>query len=252
MTHGWVFRILFCAALTVSAASGGEVAIPFEMSGDSLCFENKDERLRQYGPLGRLGAKRGVCQGIAGISAAFFEQGVFDPSLPKPTENEARALIDRFVHRHSGGCSVRETVPGFANLKDFCSAYPGVFLRKAIAYNTSIAAREIVPHLPLFYTIKREPIRTERQRRLLHETVESLRTKVREGKSPLVLVYSHVMNVVSVADRGPEVAITYYDSNDLSGFRSLTVQYAADGLPALGANRMLWDITPERAGVRCE
>ena len=59
-------------------------ARPFDFSVDTLCFENSDPDLAKADPiLGKLGVKKGVCQGIAGLSAAFYEHVVFDPTAPK-------------------------------------------------------------------------------------------------------------------------------------------------------------------------
>ncbi|MBL7714524.1 MAG: hypothetical protein JNL01_03585, partial [Bdellovibrionales bacterium] len=206
------------------------------------------------GPLGKLGSERGVCQGMAGITGAFFEMGRFDPSQPKPTAKQSQEIVDRLIRRHSGGCSTQELIPGYANLREFCAAHTEIFLKRSISYNASIAAVEILPTLPQFLTLKSKPVTSGSLRRQLDRTVQSLSTKLREGRIPLVMVYSHVTNVLSLTETltptGKNVKLITYDSNDFSKTRSLTIRYGNDGLPTAD-NRMIWDVTPDRRWVSC-
>lgn len=239
----------------ISLVALASAATPFQLSTDSLCFQNADPRLKQYGPLGQLGSNQGVCQGMAGIAGAFYEMGSFDPSRPKPAAKQAQEIIDRFIRRHAGGCSNQEVVPGYESLRQFCEANTEIFLKRSISYNASIAVIEILPKLPQFFILKSKPIRSERHRRQLHATVQGLIKKLNSGRAPLVMVYSHVTNVIGVSElRFPSgrknVTLTTYDSNNNQRTHSQTIAYEADGLPAL-TNRMIWDVTPDRRVVGC-
>lgn len=233
-----------------------EVSIDFDVTKDALCFQNKDSRLGNYGPLGEFGTRTGVCQGMAGTAAAFAEIVQFKPNARKLTANATKILIDQIVRLHTGNCKVTRVIPGYANLQEFCKANVELFLKKSIANNADIAVREIAVHLPQFLRLKRKPISTAREQQQLLATLQGFWKKLESGKSPLMLVYSHVVNLTAMsnellADGRTRIVLKYYDSNNNADIYSREITLDRHGLPEL-TNSMVWDVTPERAGVRCD
>lgn len=233
-----------------------EVAIDFNVATDSLCFQNKDPRLGNYGPLGEFGSRTGVCQGMAGTSAAFAEIVRFDPNARKLSPLATKTLIDQVVRLHSGNCRVTRVIPGYRNLREFCEANVEHFLKKSISYNADIAVREIALNLPQFLRLKAKPISTAREQQQLLSTLQDFWKKLEAGKSPLMLVYSHVVNLTSMStellsDGRTKITMKYYDSNDNSYIHTREVTLDRNGLPEL-TNRMIWDVTPERGSVGCD
>jgi hypothetical protein len=136
---------------------------------DQLCFLNFDPRLADSGVpvLGDYAVDHGVCQGMGGIMAAFHEGARFAPEQARPaTEADAEALLRAVMRAHAGGCgpvaaSARVAVPGFVGLREFCGAFPRLFLREAVTYNASIATVEIAPRWPEFQWRKRAKLEDE-------------------------------------------------------------------------------------------
>lgn len=227
----------------------------FVFEFDGLCFQNGTEELREFGPLGRLGDKKGVCQGMSGIVSAFHEGAVFNPSLQKLSESEAYNAIQDVVQKHTGGCrSSKVIIGGYANLQDFCKDHKKLFLSKAIAYNTDIAIREIAPQYLEFNRYKKEPVNTKAGRKKIHEAVLSLKQKLEQGRWPLMLYFSHVVSVFSVKEifengKLSKVIFAIYDSNYATSIQ-YEVNYDLDDLPAFG-QKMIWEITPERSSISC-
>ncbi len=230
-------------ALLVLLFSGLSSAQGFDMSTYALCFQNHAPELRSYGPLGRLGAKKGVCQGVSGIVSAFKENAVFNPGVQAQGPREAKSLLREVLDLYSHASPKKVTVNGYANLQEFCRARRELFLKTAIAFNASIALHEITPLLPQFWSMKGRPIVGEGERLRLHRTVERLRRSLAEGRWPLLLYYSHVVTVFSLEAHPEGVLLGVYDSNMLAPV-SYLVRYTQD-LPSEG-QRMLWEITPKR------
>lgn len=254
-----IFAFLFCSLIFVGSTEANtqtEVSIDFNVAENSLCFQNKDPRLGDHGALGRYGVKEGVCQGMAGIAAAFIENVKFNPNASKLSPVDTKTLINQIVRLHTGNCKVTRVIPGYANLQEFCKANVELFLKKSIANNADIAVREIAVHLPQFLRLKRKPISTAREQQQLLATLQGFWKKLEAGKSPLMLVYSHVVNLTAIsnellADGRTRIVLKYYDSNNNADIYSREITLGRDGLPEL-TNSMVWDVTPERAGVRCE
>ncbi len=245
------FICLFILILCVPA-----FAANFVMEKDSLCFKNADPELRNYGPMGVLGSKKGVCQGMSGIVSAFHEHAKFSPNKAKMTYNESMVALAELRRYHSGGCKLSRKVEitGYANLNEFCRAQKSLFMANAIDYNADIAVREISWSLDQFLILQDSAITSYLGRLNLHNSVESIRDRWGAGRLPLMLYYSHVVTVVSITNyykAGVRTKITFglYDSN-YSTSTEYTVHYGSDGMPKSG-QKMLWDVTPSRLTTIC-
>jgi len=139
-------------SLIFSPLSIPTLAASFQMERDGLCFKNANSELRRFGPLGELGSKQGVCQGMSGLVSAFHEHASFQPSKTKMTDNEAYHAVLDLRRLHSGGCGKNKKVKitGFANLNEFCQAHKDLLMANAIDYNADIAVREISTNLDQF------------------------------------------------------------------------------------------------------
>ena len=242
--------LLILSLLSLSVFAG------FDATKDSLCFTNMNSELRRFGPMGELGHKKGVCQGMSGLVSAFHEHAKFVPHKSKMTYNEAQAAIAELRRYHSGGCSLKKKVQikGFSNLNDFCKAHKDLFMGNAIDYNADIAVREISWKLDEFLFLQDGPINSKLNRIKMHSNVESLRERLSQGRWPLMLYYSHVVTVHSAAmfykgGKRSKVVFGLYDSN-YSRSISYEVRYGTDGLPEKG-QKMVWDVTPSRLTTLC-
>lgn len=231
-------------------------AANFVMEKDGLCFKNSDPDLAKFGPLGQLGVKKGVCQGMSGIVSAFHEHAKFSPGKSKMTYNESIAALLELRRYHSGGCKLSRKVEitGYANLNDFCKAQKGLFMAHAIDYNADIAVREISWYIDQFLILQDSKITSYLGRSNLHNHVESLRRRIGLGRWPLMLYYSHVVGVLSATNhyvngKLDKVVFGIYDSNYSSSIERV-VHYFKDGLPTAG-QKMLWDVTPSRMTTVC-
>ncbi len=211
----------------------------FLMGRDDLCFLNKDPDLAQFGIWGEIGAREGVCQGMASISKIFFENVQFKPNSPKSSDNKQRLLQALRSYRIRPAQKI--VITGYDGLYDLCSDYRNTFLQYSIELNRDIAIKDIAPLYPEFNWIQDQPIWNEAQRERLHEAVQRQLGHLARGTFPLILVYSHVMLVVDIQWVGSGYYYTYYDSNDVK-FRNWFVPYGNGQLPLLG-QRMIWDIT---------
>ncbi len=238
-------------SLLLTFMSLQSVAATFSMEKDGLCFRNADPGLRSFGPMGVLGSKKGVCQGMSGIVSAFHEHAKFSPGKSKMTYNEALAAMAELRRYHSGGCALKKNVEitGYANLNEFCRAHKSLLMANAIDYNADIAVREISWNLDEFLILQDSPITSTLGRINLHASVESLRKRLGSGRWPLMLYYSHVVGVHSVTTHKDKVVFGLYDSNYGSSIE-YTVNYAKDGLPKSG-QKMIWDTTPDRLTTVC-
>lgn len=243
-------------SILLSLLSLPVLAGTFSMEKDSLCFKNADPEMRNYGPMGVLGSKKGVCQGMSGIVSAFHEHAKFSPSKAKMTYNESMAALSELRRYHSGGCKLSRKVEikGYANLNEFCRAQKSLFMANAIDYNADIAIREISWNLDQFFVLQDSPITSYLGRLNLHSSIESIRDRWGAGRLPLMLYYSHVVTVVSITNYfkdGVRTKIVFglYDSN-YSTSTEYTIHYTSDGLPKAG-QKMLWDVTPSRLTTIC-
>lgn len=221
-------------------------ARPFDFSADTLCFENSDPDLAKADPiLGKLGVKKGVCQGIAGLSAAFYEHVVFDPTAPKELDGERKVesfIRDLRTRYRFGPSDSKVRVGGYADLKSFCADYRMVFLRQSARFNAEIAISDILPVYPSFLAHKSKSIKSSRDQDRLARFIRSVNKTLEEGRLPLILVYSHVVAVLSSQTRTGATDLLVYDSNHKAP-RTWTIALDPDGRPSLG-NRMHWEITP--------
>ena len=199
-------------------------------------------------PWGTLAVKTGACQGIAGVSAAFFENAEFRPEESAPKSRaEVRELISRVIRLHRRGwekTSEKISVPGFANLRSFCQDFKSEFLRSAVLYNRSIATHEILKDLPEFLETHGK-IHKNIQRSQLQKTLDGFELRLSRGEVPLLLYYHHVVLVYGLKrkqwDTHSEIILTVYDSNRMQ----VREMVFAPKNPDFG-NFMVWDVTPER------
>lgn len=212
----------------------------FDYNQDVLCFKNADPEMAEAAPApwGSFAVKTGACQGIAGISAAFFEHGEFNPSFSKPQNNaEVREIITRMIHQD------KVVVPGYKNLKEFCADFKSEFLRAAVLYNRDIAVQEIAKYYPQLSASKGVMKNLADQKHVLNVLV-GFEKKLLEGKLPLLLYYKHVVLVYDFEKTADAVILTVYDSNFLQP-RIMKFDLNQAQLPEL-SNKMIWDITPTR------
>jgi hypothetical protein len=228
----------------------------FNFATDGLCFRNGTEELREFGPLGRLGDEKGVCQGMSGIVSGFHEQANFQAASARLTESETFHALEDIVRRHSAGCSREKIViRGYSNLQELCRDHKRIFLSKSIAYNADIAIKEIAPLYLEFQSFKAKPVNTSSGRKKIHRAIEAIRKKLALGRWPLMLYFSHVVSVVALKDefthgKLSKVTMEIYDSNYQASLK-YEIPYDLDDLPAMG-QKMIWEITPERKLVPCE
>jgi hypothetical protein len=244
------YLILFTLLISAFKASA------FDMQKDGLCFLNANEDLKRFGPLGVLGSSKGVCQGMSGLVAAFYEHAKFVPSEEKMSDFEASVAVSELRRYHSGDCSLNKKVKisGFSNLNEFCLAHKDLLMANAIDYNTDIAIREISWNLEEFLLLKKSPMTTLYGRTKLHQNVEALRKIYRSGRQPLLLYHSHVVAVHKVTihlnkELLTKVVFGIYDSNYKTSVEYV-VHYSPDGLPTAG-QKMIWNTTPSRTTTVC-
>lgn len=221
----------------------------FNMASDGLCFTNGTPELRRFGPLGKLGDKKGICQGMSGIVSAFHENAQFAPREAKLSPAKAAQVLANLRRLHSGDCNKRIKISGYANLQEFCGDHRDLLMKNAIQYNADIAVREISWKLTEFLYYKDSKITSDSERQKLHNNIQSMRKELGRGRWPLLLYYSHVVGVFSAVERNGGVTFGIYDSN-YSHTIEIHVPYDWDGLPMAG-QKMLWDLSPRRATTIC-
>lgn len=241
---------VFGIVLGISAAHATEIVLPFDMTKDALCFKNGDPDLAKTGIpiLGSLGVNKGVCQGMAGIAAAFRENVEFVPAADVDSAKSVARSLDRAVAANRAGSRRKIEIRGYASLFDLCRANRMAFLKKAIWVNADIGVKDIfLAHYGAFQRLKKDPIGSKSDalslRRQLRDHLADAVAELREGKYPLLLYYSHVVLVRGYRDvagaSGRRVDLEVYDSNHPEALRTISVAIAADGLPA-GENPMYW------------
>lgn len=243
-----IFILLFSFSLAFANS--------FNMDTDGLCFVNHNEELKRFGPLGKLGHKKGVCQGMSGLVAAFHEHAKFKPNKDKMTDNEAFWALQELRRYHSGGCGSKKKVEitGFSNLKEFCQSHRDLLMANAIDYNADIAIREISWNLDEFLILQDSSLTTLLGRKKIQTSLENFKKQLLSGRWPLMLYYSHVVAVHSIQNefkngKLSKVVLGIYDSN-YSKSMEYAIHYSEDGLPKAG-QRMVWDITPSRLTTVC-
>lgn len=240
---GWV---LF---LGMAGARAESLDVGFDHQGQVLCFLNFDKDLRNHGLLGKWGEKKGVCQGIAGVSAAFFENASFDPDAPKVQgSKQARKLIDQVVDLYERNRAGRVTIPGYADVHAFCADYKSAFLTEVIDLNAKLAITKILGRLPGFLKKKDKKLSTRKDQLKLNKELQSILARLRQGRPAILLYFSHAILVTAAetrmdGDRAVSVELTTYNSN-FSGPGTWSIPLDSDGMPTAAANTMFWDITP--------
>jgi hypothetical protein len=243
------FLFTFLFYLPISARS-------FDITQDGLCFKNYDPVFREFGILGTLARKEGICQGMTGLVSAFYEHATFSPHQPKLTTSETIEAIEELRRYHSGACKLSRKVEikGYKNLNEFCRDHKKVFMAQTIDYNADIAIREISWKLDELFIIKNKKMVSSIERFRLHQQIESLRKKLSLGRWPLMLYYKHVIGVYAISDQYKNgklhsVILKTYDSN-YSSPSTYLIEYDLDGLPKAGY-KMIWDTTPSRLTTMC-
>ena len=228
--------------------ASANTVLPYHPETDALCFKNADPELANAGVpiLGKLGVEQGVCQGIAGVTAAFLENATFVPELPSTgNQQEVRTLIQKLVSLHQSGERSLTLITGSKNIKEFCGKNKKEVMRAAILYNAEIAADEILPLLPQLFTLKKKSLRGPGdQEQLLHE-LRSIETTLQNGRYPLMLYFKHVVMVTAFnevfSSFGREIHLTVYDSNHPDEIVTHVYPLEMNGLP-MQSNYMVWNL----------
>lgn len=211
----------------------------FDFSQDTLCFKNSDPEMGEAAPApwGNFAVKTGACQGIAGISKAFAEHAEFNSSLNKPENNsEVRELIVQMIRKNG------VVVPGYKNLKDFCTDFKSEFLRAAVLYNRDIAIAEIAKYYPQLESSKGVMKTLADQKQVLNVLL-GFDKKLQNAQLPLMLIYKHVVLVYDLKILTDAIIVTAYDSNLLQP-REMKFTLGENQLPTLD-NKLIWDVTPK-------
>lgn len=253
-----LFAGLVFASFIGSAHAGSDrvlvdVSLPFDLSTDALCFKNGDPDLAKTGIpiLGSLGVKKGVCQGIAGISAAFRENAEFFPNAPADSAASVARKMTRTLRAKRVGSRERISFRGHSSLAALCRANRMAFLKKSVWLNTDIAVKDIVPIYGSFSRLKKTPLRNFRDpealRRQLAANLAEALSELREGRYPLLLYFSHVVLVRGytdsvAADGSRRIELGIYDSNHPDALRTISLPISPDGLPS-AENSMIWILT---------
>lgn len=249
-----LLSLVFGVSMSIdSSLAASSVELPFRIEGDAVCFRNGDPDLGKTGIpiLGNLGVKKGVCQGIASISAAFRENAEFVPSADRDSAPNSQRTIASILNAHANRKAVKFMIPGFDSLGSFCRAHRMDFLRNSVWENTSISISRILPYYPEFIRVKKQPIKFQRDsfrlRKKLGAALAQVHSELTAGKYPLLLYFSHVVMVRGyreiAGESGTQVELEVYDSNHLETLRKITVQLDSDGFPS-GENPMYWVVTP--------
>lgn len=239
-------KILLALHLLFSSYVHANIQLPFHPEADALCFRNADPDLAKVGIpiLGKFGVNEGVCQGIAGVTAAFLENAQFEPSMQFLESSEK--IIHQLVESHRRGLRVKTIVPGSKNIREFCDKNKREFMREAILYNADLATRKILPHISLLFTLKKNHLRGPEDQSMLMNHLRSLEETLLNGRYPLMLYFKHVVMVTSfkekISDSGERwIELETYDSNLPEAMVVHLFKLNLDGLPAL-ANYMVWNI----------
>jgi hypothetical protein len=237
-------------SLSFNLNADADVALPYSPLTDALCFKNADPELSQVGVpiLGSLGVKQGICQGMAGVTAAFLENAQFEPEVQSTTSDaEVRSLIQKLVSLHQHVSREAVVINGSKNISDFCVKNKKEIMRASIFYNAEIATHEILPLLPEFYAVEKENLRGPQDQLRLQSELQSIEDTLKSGQYPQMLYFKHVVMVTEYKEvmsaSGREIHLSVYDSNHPEQIVEHVFSLEMTGLPNL-ANYMVWDITP--------
>ena len=205
----------------VHQASDFHVEMPFHHATDSLCFGNGHDGFTHAGsfPFNLIGESNGVCQGISGIASAFMRNVRFSPSRPRPTRGEAEDMISLASAFSINGCLHPFTIPGFANMREFCAVY-GHELRTAVLdMNLAIAMGQIFDQIGEYSSLREFGA----IRRRTQATLQSVIAGLIASRRPLLLYRSHVVMVNSAERReatlnnvtGTWLILGIYDPNHM-------------------------------------
>lgn len=254
--------LLNLPAFAIAPGLLSNTILGFKVEADTLCFQNASPIIEELGPrpFGRVGSREGICQGMAGVSAAFFQHAQFEPTQTKRlTQREARRRVHQLIRLHKNNCPTNRKVkfPGYTNLKSFCKDYTNVLVDRATLYNFGLVMREVFKDLPQFLIQKNIPITRRRHQRQLNRTLESIHQSIESGEPALLLYHSHVVMVYGFEvhknsnGRPDSVNLLIYDSNmrqpafPNSIPHHYTVHLTSEGEVAMG-QPLFWDITPNR------
>lgn len=238
----------------VSLAFTMNLFASYQYAQDGLCFLNADKELANFGPLGRLGVKEGICQGMSGLVSAFHEKAEFIPSSRKISDTEAFFALKDIMRLHSGGCKKGKVkIHGYANLQEFCQSHKSLLMESAIQYNLDIAIREIGWNIGDFLYYKDRILTNQRDLAKINKTVSKIKKYLQAGKWPLFLYYKHAVTIHSMkeeylAGKLSKVKLQAYDSNFKMSVE-IVVEYANGKVKS--GQRMIWDITPNRLTTIC-
>jgi hypothetical protein len=169
--------------------------------------------------LGSLGVKKGVCQGMSAIVAAFQERARYEPGAPRLKTSQVQQQVRKLLHDYRRGCPLEKmSFAGFSSLRELCATQKNFFLKQSVWNNADIALHEIANRLPDFLSHKKNPIHRVRDQQDLAEAILGFRRWLSVGRKPLLLVHSHVTTILSIDDSidatgNPIVVFWIYDSN---------------------------------------
>jgi hypothetical protein len=238
-------KLFLAVHLILSSYVFADIQLPYQPKTDALCFENGDPDLAHVGIpiLGSLGVKEGVCQGIAGVTAAFLENAQFEPSI-EPIET-ADKIVHQLVENHRQGIRVKTIIPGSKNIREYCEKNKREFMRESILYNAEIATHQILQHVPLLFKLKKNVLRNRSDQNMLLAQLRTIEDTLSSGRYPLMLYYKHVVMVTAFSEKiletGRVVELSVYDSNHPNEIVIHLFELDMDGLPTL-SNYLVWNI----------
>lgn len=242
------FRSLLLLTLLGGTVASAQPA--FNM-GQGLCFVNKDAALsKAVWGLGALARKKGACQGMSAIVAAFLERVEFVPGARRLDADLVEDQIKGIMKDYRRGCSLRKVrITGYNNLNELCGAHREFFLEQSIWNNADIAVREIRGQLLDFLAHRDLPVTERSDQYEMAATLRRFRHWLQIGRKPLLLVFSHVQTVLAVQDTKsaagtPQVVLWLYDPNTNNLSRH-EVNLDSGRVPSRG-QRKFWDVTPNR------
>ena len=246
----FAYLLFFVGMSAFSNRASADQALPYDSGTDSLCFKNADPELATVGIpiLGKLGVEQGVCQGIAGLTAAFLENAEFDHSRQSHySPSEIHQIVRTLVDLHQSGVRHRFTISGYKNIKDFCEQNKVEMMRASILYNAKIAERDILPVALELFNLKKNNLRGIEDQRKLQTELKSIEYTLTHGRYPLMLYYKHVVMVTAFkevveASGDKSIFIDAYDSNHPDEIVTQAFSLENSGLPKV-LNYMIWNLS---------
>ena len=196
-------------------------------------------------PLQQIANKGGACQGLVGISRAFFLNADFRSEDERLSEanlmTRLKEIIKRQRHETPGE---RIVIPGFSNLRELCDEYRPWFEKKSVYENAYLTLRDTARHYPQLVA---GPDHKDQRRNI--EALDSIQKRLKSGSPSLMLYPSHVvmvigMDITSMEGGRYKVVLELYDPNDNVQFRFMTfflnhaTTQTLDGVP-------IFDVTPK-------